>query len=1024
MPSWTKEQELAINKSNTNIIVSAGAGSGKTAVLTERVITKLLNGVKINNLLILTFTNAAASEMKERIRKKILEHEEIKDNLNYLDIASITTFDSYALSLVKKYHYLLNVSSNINIADTGFINVIKKDILDKVMDEKYAEKDSKFCKLIDDLTIKNDNNIKESILKIINGLELKIDKENYLDNYFNNYYNEEKIEEYINEYTLLIKNEINNIETNIECLEGLGYDQYYVDMYNTFSMFLNALTYDEMRISIPSNIPKRPKYSIELEEYKKNIDASLKIIKEYLRFNNTKEIKETFNLTKDYLESIIDIIKRYYLKLNKYKYDNNIYEFTDIMFLLIKLLKENRDIKEEIKNNISEICIDEYQDNNDLQEELISLISNNNVYMVGDIKQSIYGFRNANPYIFKNKYDKYKDNNGGVKIDLLKNFRSRKEVLEGINKIFSFIMDDNLGGIDYKDNQEMIFGNNVYEENKNNQNYDLEIYNYQDNKDYTKEEIEAFIIGKDILNKINNKYQVLDNNTLRDVTYKDFCIIMDRGTSFSLFKKIFNYLGIPLTIYKDKKLTNEIDIMLINNIIGLILKINNNIFDQEFKYYFLSIGRSYLFELKDNELFNIIKNNSYEDTIIYNKCISICNNIDRLNIYELLIKIIDEFNIYENTIKVGNIEESIIRINNLLDIANNLGKLGYSIEDFKDYLNKMINEKEEITYKDSLISFNSVKIMNIHKSKGLEFPICYYSLLYKEFNKDDIKRKYTYDNKYGIIVPYFNEGIDNTILKDLLKNKVNIDSIGEKIRLFYVALTRSKEKIILLTNLDDNYNYVNNIVDYNIRIKYNSFLDIINSIKDNLKEYINNIDINNIGITKDYLYDNNKKDININTDKIINYHNININNEIIDNLHASKIINKIITKNEKELLDYGTKIHKLFEREDFLNSDNDIIKKFVSKLNINNNTLIYKEHEFIYNDNINEYHGIIDLLLIEDNIIKIIDYKLKNIDDDSYKEQLNIYYNYINNVLNKDSDKIIKVYLYSILDDNLKEIVF
>ena len=1010
MPKWTNEQKLAIEKDNTNIIVSAGAGSGKTAVLTERVINKLLKGIKINELIILTFTNAAAKEMKDRIRAKISNYPEIKDNLNYLDIAPITTFDSYALSLVKKYHYLLNVSSNVNIVDDSIISIIKNDYLDEVFNDKYREKDSKFIKLINDFTIKNDTALKKSFLTIINKLSLKSDLDSYLDNYINTYLNDNKIDEYILEYTNLIYKEIDNIHDNLLLLEDSSYSDYYTSIVNSLDKLINSKTYDEIRISIPSKLPNRPRNSDDIKEYKDNIDNSLKIIKSYLRFNNINDIKESFNITKDYLESIIDIIKRFNNKLNEYKINNDLYEFNDIELMAIKLLKENKEIRDEIKYNTKEILVDEYQDTNDIQEEFINLISNNNIYMVGDIKQSIYGFRNANPNIFKNKYDSYSNNNNGIKIDLLHNFRSRSEVLDSINKIFSLIMTEDIGGADYKNSHQMIFGNNSYLENRTNENYNLEIlnYNYED-KLFSPEEIEAFIIAKDIKNKINNKYQVYDKK-LRDVTYKDFCIIMDRGSSFPLFKKVFEYLNIPLTIYEDKELTSEVDIMLINNIIGLILKISNNNIDQDYKYYFISIMRSYLFSYDDNKIFDIISNNSYKDTSIYKKCINIINKLDYLNSYELLLNIIDEFDFYKNTIKVGNIDDSIIRINNLLDISKNLSKLGYTINDFKEYLDKMINSKSEIKYKDVLMNSDSVKIMNIHKSKGLEFPICYYSLLHKSFNKDDIKDDFIYDNKYGIIIPYYDNGVRDTILKDLVKNRYNIDYISERLRLLYVALTRAKEKIIVVASLDE---------EKKNPLKYNSFLDIFNSVSNNLDEYVNNINLDHVGVTKDYLYGNAKSKIESLTDTKIKYNILEKDNEIIDNKHASVVINKLIDNDTYSKLKYGTDIHKIFEYEDFLTSSNVYIKNLVKTFNINSNTKIYKEHEFVM-DNI---HGIIDLILIDDNNIKIVDYKLKDINIDKYKEQLNIYYNYVNKVLNKDNDKKIRVYLYSIMDERIEEVL-
>jgi len=1028
MPKWTDEQLEAIEKSGTNIIVSAGAGSGKTAVLTERVIKKLKDGIKINELLILTFTNAAAAEMKDRIRRKIKEHDDLLENLDYLDSAYITTFDSFTLSLVKKYNYILNVSPNLSIIDSGIINMKKDEILDSIFDEMYLENNHLFINLINDFAIKNDTNLKKSIMKIIKSLELKSDMIDYLDSYINKYLSDKKIDGYIKEFNDLLLDEIKEIETNLIYISESDYYEYYDEMVKALDNLVKARDYDEILENINISLPRRPKGSDDIKEYKENIDAIIKNLKGYLRFDSVLEIKESFQISKKYIEIIIEIIKRFTKKVTDYKNSSDLYEFTDIELMAIKLLKENDYIREEIKYSYKEICVDEYQDTNDLQEEFINLIENDNVYMVGDIKQSIYGFRNANPSIFKEKYDKYSNNLGGIKIDLLKNFRSRGEVLDGINRIFCLIMDDLIGGANYVSTHQMVFGNLSYEENKNhNQNYDLEIFNYNyEDKIFSKEEIEAFIIGRDILKKVKEKYEVVDkySSKLRNSNYEDFCIIMDRGTNYPTYKKVFEYLGIPLTIWEDKKLTNEIDVMLINNILGFILKIKNHEYDKEFKYCFMSIARSYLFEYSDDYIFKCFKNKDFKNNEIFEISKSISEKIDVLNNYELLELIINKFNFYEKTLKVGNIEETIIRINNLFDIAKNLSNMGYTVFDFKNYIKDMIESDNEITYKISTNSSNSVKIMNIHKSKGLEFPVCYFSGYHKEFNTMDIKERFLFDNTYGIITPFFKDGVGSTILKDLLKNKYMIDNISERIRLFYVALTRAKEKMIIVTSLDEEMRKANNLVDYNIRRKYKSFLSIMNSISLNLKDAITNINLDTLGITKDYLFGSNKKDVleNNNTN-IINFKEISIDNSEIEKRHASKVINELISSEDTKKLEYGTKLHNIFEVTDFLNITEDNLykkqlKDFVDKLNITNETKIYKEHEFIFDEDNILYHGIIDLVLIEDNVIKIVDYKLKNIDDEKYIDQLDVYYKYIKSIY----DKEIKLYLYSILSGDLKEI--
>ena len=1028
MTKWTEEQLQAINEEGKNIIVSAGAGSGKTAVLTERVIRKLKEGIKINELLILTFTNAAASEMKDRIRREISKYPELKENLDYLDSAYITTFDAYTLSLVKKYSYILNVSPNLSIVDNSVISIVKSDIIEEVFNEFYENNDPKFTKFVSNFTVKNDTNIKEFILDIIKKVELKSDLMGFLDTYLVSYLSDYKIDEYIDEYNNLLHKEIDNIETNLMYLEDSDYSKFYEDMVSALEKLIKSKDYDEIKRNVYVKLPNLPRNSEDIKPFKESISESLDNLKEYLRFTDTLEIKEIFTSIKDYIIVIIDIIKKYYLKIKNYKETIDLYEFSDIAHMAIKLLKENYDIKEELKMSYQEILVDEYQDTNDLQEEFINLIENDNVYMVGDIKQSIYGFRNANPSIFKEKYNRYKDNLGGIKIDLLKNFRSRKEVLEGINNIFNLIMDEVLGGANYQNGHQMIFGNDAYEIEKDNSNYDLEILNY-DKKDINEKEIEieAFIVGNDIKNKINKHFQVVDKDTkkLRCVRYTDFCLIMDRGTNFPVIKKIFEYLEIPLNIWEDKKLTSETDILLINNLMGLILKVYHNQIDTEFKYYFMSIARSYLFSYSDDYIFEIIKNNSYKDTKIYEICLDITRYLDVLDNYTFLDLIIDKFNFYENTIKVGNIEESIIRINNLFDIASNLNTMGYTKEMFKEYLAKMIEGKDEIKYNASSTNDESVLLMNIHKSKGLEFPICYYLGLSKKFNDKDKKERFTFDNAYGFITPYFKEGIGSTILKDLFIQKYNMDNIGERIRLFYVALTRAKEKMIIVASLNDNVTSVANLVDNNIRSKYNSFLDILNSINGNLKPYIKNVDLSNLNITQDYLSTSGKRS-NVEGKEVdqIKYINLEIPNEIMEDSHASKVVSSLITKREYELLQSGTKAHEYFEQTDFMHIKEDNpyktqIEYLKDKLNITENSLLYKEHEFVFTDEDTLYHGIIDLVVVEEDTIKIVDYKLKNVDDEKYLEQLNIYSKYLKTI----SDKKIKLYLYSIVNNTLQEIL-
>jgi len=607
MPKWTKEQSEAINLEGCNILVSAGAGSGKTAVLSERALRKVKEGVDIDSILILTFTKAAAYEMMLRIRDKIAKNG-FTEQVNRIDKAYITTFDSFALSIVKKYHDRLNLEKNVSIIDSNVISLLKKETLDEIFNEYYHNEDEVFLKLITDFSLRDDKEIKKYILDVNDKLDLKYDKNEYLTSYLEVFYNKDNDDKRKEEYEKLLYKIINKINTLLKTLEiSLDGDNYF-SFLEVLTPLVEAKTYDEIKKKLDIKLPRLTKNSTDSEKNaKEEIKNYLEELKQLTIFESSTDMVNDYLSTYDYIKVMIEIIKKLDDKINNYKMKNNAFEFVDISKLAIDLVIKYPDIKEELKSYFNEIMIDEYQDTSDLQEKFINLIENNNTYMVGDIKQSIYRFRNANPFIFKTKYDNYAKGIKGKKIDLNKNFRSRKEVLDNINKFFDFIMDDDFGGANYQESHRMVFGNETYiNEGKTNQDYNINIYNYQIEKDslyqkYTKDEVEAFIIATDIKKKIKEKYQVFDKDTclLRDITYNDFVILMDRSSKFTLYKKIFEYMKIPLTILKDENIMDQNEVNLVKNILKLIECLENKIFEKSFKYSFTSIARSYLFSYSE-----------------------------------------------------------------------------------------------------------------------------------------------------------------------------------------------------------------------------------------------------------------------------------------------------------------------------------------------------------------------------------------------------------------------------------------
>lgn len=1008
--AFTSEQLEAINKEGENIIVSAGAGSGKTAVLTERVIRKLNDGVPIDHILVLTFTNEAAGEMKSRIRSSIIKNNLTKQ-LTLLDSAYITTFDSFAFSIVKKYHYLLNINPNVKIIDSSVIRIKKLHFLEDILMKKYDSNDESFINLINTFCVKDDLSIKNYLLNISDKIDLLLDKETYLNNYNELFYSADFINKSVSKFENIIIKKIDELK---EIYEDFIY---YINdnLKDKLDVYLKVLFENKDYSSLHEFINIKGIRFVGVNEegltLKEELKNKIEEIKKYLKYNSQDEIKEEILSPKENVNEFISIIKELDRRVTEYKKEYDIYEFNDIAKLAIKVVKDNANVREELTEYFNEIMVDEYQDTSIIQEEFISLISNNNVYMVGDIKQSIYRFRNANPYIFQEKYNKYSSHNGGYKIDLLKNFRSRKETLEVINEIFNLIMDDKIGNAEYKESHNMEYGNIDYDKEDTKANNYLEIYNYDSEDDTYKDfEKELFIIADDIKEKIKNKYLVFDKETkkLRPITYSDICIITDRNKYLDKYKKILEWNNIPSSLYKDEELTNDTDILVIKNLINLIILVNKKEKNEKLNYLYTSVARSYLFSYSDDEIYKVITNKKIYDDQIIKKCMKIDLN---LPICSIINNILEEFDVYEKLTTLNNIESSLVRIDNFLNIASSLSDLSYTLEDFITYFDETIEMNLSIKYSINTKGSNSIKIMNIHKSKGLEFSLCYFTGMQNKFAKKEIKEKILFKEEYGLIFP--NKGLEDTILKDIYIDNYYEEEISEKIRLFYVALTRCREKMIIVTSLDNDKTKYNTLVPYSKRIKYTSFNDILNSINA-VNKYVVNKEAN---YTHDYenfksiSFEETKNDI-----KVEKRYN-NINYVIEDNKQFSKASKKLFTNEEIAKTEYGEKIHESLEYANILDISNPYLKNLFNILDKNYQN-IYREYEFIYRENNEKYHGIIDLMLEYENKFVIVDYKLKNITDSEYVKQLTGYTKYIKSKTNKQ----VQTYLYSLMNNELKEI--
>ena len=1027
MPKWTNEQQLAIKHEGENIIVSAGAGSGKTAVLSERVLRKLKSGVGIKQLLILTFTKAAAAEMRERIRANIKKNPDLASQLLELDGAYITTFDSYSLSLVKKYHYLLNVSKNIQIGEASVFTIRENEFLDEILMRRYENPTSDFTKLIYDFCTKDDDSLKKSILKINHALDLRYDKVEYLTSYIDTFYQPDTIESYCHLYVSKLFSLQEEMQNIIESLCPLLEEKVSEKVYSFYRKFLDSKTYDEMVGSLDERAPQTPRNSEDdVKAYFAKLSELRKRAKDYLMYPSYQEMKDAIWATEGYAKEIVSILLELDQKMMELKHEEDTYDFTDISKMAIQLLLDHPDIKEEVKQSFQEIMIDEYQDTSDLQETFISLIANHNVYMVGDIKQSIYRFRNANPYIFKEKYENYQKGIDGFKIDLNKNFRSRKEVLDNVNLMFDLLMDSIVGGADYKASHRMVFGNNSYEEQgKSDTSHQMEVYRYDYDKssEYSKEEIEAFWIAQDIKKKIESGYLVYnfkeENAKPRPCKYQDFVIMLDRSTNFGLYKKIFTYFGIPLAVKKDESIKSTTDLLLFSNILTFIFKIYHHEYDTMYYHTYASIARSFLFSLSDQEIFQTITGKRITESSIYQLAEPIAKELDGLSTTELLDRILTAFSYYEKLLCVGDIDSALARIDNLKRIAKGFESIGMTPSMFQEYLVELTeNDQLDLKYKVSEDASNAVQIMTIHASKGLEFPICYFASLDVKFNMRDMNDRFLYDNKTGIITPYFKEGIGDTILKSLYKERYTMEEVSEKIRLFYVAVTRAKEKMIFVLPSRE----WDKGTDYDSKVSWSSLADMLDSIRDVLSPYTLSIDLKEIPLTHAY-HTLTKKEYPTSFSHYVE-EEISIPVKPIGQERFSKTTSHILSKQELRAMKFGEHMHEVFESIDILHPNLEKLSKFEKekvtlflKHDIVRNApqAVYQEYEFMTELDGKMQHGIIDLLLQYENRYVIIDYKLKEVTDEAYRKQLDGYKKYIY----QKTGKPVEAYLYSILDDRM-----
>ena len=884
---WTSEQLDAITKKDSNILVAAAAGSGKTAVLVERIIRKIIvEKIDIDKILVVTFTNAAAAEMRERILdaiyKKMEENPEdknIQKQIILLNKASICTIDSFCLDIIKNNFYEIDVSANTRIADNTEVTLLKQEVLDDLFEEKYIANDNSFIDLINTYTKYNkDENLKELILKIYTYIQASPFPEEWLEksvemfNCNNSNFSDTPwgkiitnyVEDILNDIILKLENIVKKMKLFPEIEKSTNIIEDDINQYLAIKENLNDWDKTELLINKLKNKPwssnKKVENDIqdEAQELRNETKKEFKKIKELIS-SSSEEAIDDINYMYDILNKLKNLIfefsKRYYDK----KREKNIMDFNDMEHLALNMLIKKDENGNIIKTSIAkkyeekfeEIAIDEYQDSNLVQEYILTSVSRgNNIFMVGDVKQSIYKFRQARPQLFLNKYNEYKlepKEKENRKIQLFKNFRSRKNILDFTNLVFENIMSLELGNINYDQNEYLNLGSTYEEIPNQNLNTEIDIIDLnEENDDIWKTNdqdseveqedsnqdriedlvLEARFVARKIKELIDNKYQVIDKKVgKRDITYKDITVLLRSVTQIAnIYEKEMLELGIPVYSDSNGEYLQSIEI---ETIMALLRIIDNPMQDIPL----VTVMRSPIANFTDNELVEIRMLDSnisfYEVLIKAKDCNEEIRQTTKSKVLKLL-SLIDElrndeqympldewiWNIYEKTgymnyvslMTNGNIRVSNLRMlfekakqyetasfKGLFNFINFIDKIKFNSEDFSAA--KIIGENE-----------NVVRIMSIHKSKGLEFPVVVLAMAGKQFNFQELNQKILLDQDLGIGPQYINTNKHiefKTLAKKALAIKAKEESISEEMRVLYVALTRAKEKLIIVGRQKD-----------------------------------------------------------------------------------------------------------------------------------------------------------------------------------------------------------------------------
>ena len=856
MAEFTKEQLEAVEHKSGNILISASAGSGKTHTMISRLVRLVMSeDVNVNQILAVTFTEKSAFDMKEKLKSALMRAQEGDKNRLYKQIALIPTCDistlhAFCARLIRLYFYEVGLSPDFSVADEALAKIMRKDAIDKTFKEFYDAGEEWFYTLVDRLAFsRSDALLKELVISAYLFASSEQDPDKLLDKY-QDVYKSENFEVLLERYFEMLKSQVSLLEREVlKCctlLKNHGLEK---------GLEFTKTVLADMRVVLNAKDVYAVKGHFESQGARLNFERNLTEEQEELKLlvkscrEKFKKIIERFSkhltdresdllcmtsLASD-TEHFVSIVKKFTEIYDADKRDDNLLDFADLEHFALKIL-QSPTIIEQLRKKYKYVFVDEYQDINGVQESIINLIANDNLFMVGDVKQSIYGFRGCRPDFFANKFLSMQQNGQKV-LSLNHNFRSAKAIIDMVNEVFCYSMTKDYFESEYKNSAELI-GGGVYpsdkvgravlhvlekEERKETQVESPRVYNIlQEIKSSAeiKDNHTASLITEIVNSELGKTYYDFKSKTDRQITYSDIAILTrnkHNGYVEGLVKGMMMH-GLPVVSDVKENVCDYPEIKMIINVLRLMDNFNQDIplastllspianftnddlakIVSEFshtesakknrKWSFIHAYKDYLENVSDSLSQRLLEFNSYISNL------TIISQF--IGAEGVLNKIIDENDI-ESYFLAGHNGAKKVALLNRLVYASVEGEKKLTV---KEFLDKVDNAPEGFSFADSQQE-DAINVMTIHASKGLEFPVVIVCGLERNMNLEDNLGDVLFSREHGLAFMNYDDRQrrkSETLLRAVIKEQNRINSVREELRLFYVALTRATYSLHLI----------------------------------------------------------------------------------------------------------------------------------------------------------------------------------------------------------------------------------